>query len=78
MADDLVLERVRLVIADTFGIDPSSVTPETAAEDVDGWDSVAHASVILGLESAFGKTIPMDRAFEVPNVAALVTLIRSL
>jgi acyl carrier protein len=78
MSQDLVFERVRHVVADTFGIEPASITPETSAEDVDGWDSVAHASLIVGLESTFGKTIPIDRAFDVPNVGALVSLLRSL
>lgn len=78
MSEDPIFERVRHVVADTFGIDPASIMPETTAEDVDGWDSVAHASLIVGLESAFGKAIPMDRAFDVPNIGALASLLRSL
>ncbi len=78
MTEDPVFERVRHVVADTFGIDPATITPETTAEDVDGWDSVAHASLIVGLESAFGKTIPMDRAYEVANVGEMANLLRSL
>ncbi|HKU99386.1 MAG TPA: acyl carrier protein [Vineibacter sp.] len=78
MSENLTFERVRDVIADTFGIDPATITSETSAEDVDGWDSVAHASLIVGLEGAFGKTIPIDRAFDVPNVGALVDLLQSL
>jgi len=78
LPEDLTFERVRAVIADTFGIDATTITSETSAEDVDGWDSVAHASLIVGLESAFGKTIPIDRAFDVPNVGALVDLLQSL
>lgn len=49
----------------------------STAEDVDGWDSLAHARLILALEERFGITFPAARLFDLDNVGDLVGLIES-
>jgi acyl carrier protein len=48
---------------------------ETTAADVEGWDSLSHALLIMGVEGEFGITLPTDRIYELDDVGELVTLI---
>jgi acyl carrier protein len=56
--------------------DPSlRVGMDTTAEDVDGWDSLAHARLIVALENQFSVSFPARRLFEIGSVGELVELI---
>lgn len=48
---------------------------ETSAADVEGWDSLSHALLIMGVEGEFRITLPTDRVYELNDVGELVTLI---
>jgi acyl carrier protein len=51
------------------------IGPETTAADVEGWDSLSHALLIMGVEGEFGITLPADRVYELNDVGELVALI---
>jgi acyl carrier protein len=53
------------------------VDPATSAEDIDGWDSLAHARLILALEERFRVEFPAARLFDLQNVGELAELIDS-
>ena len=48
------LERIEQVVRSLLNNDDISLTPETRAADVPGWDSLAHVSIIFGIEEEFG------------------------
>jgi acyl carrier protein len=75
---DDVLDQVRRVIADQFTIPPDSVTRDTVALDVNGWDSVTHVYLMLEIERRFGRKIPDDRVFAMDNVGDLVDILAEL
>jgi acyl carrier protein len=50
---------------------------QTTAEDVDGWDSLAHARLILALEERFGVEFPAARLFDLKNIGELIELIEA-
>lgn len=41
------------LVARHFGIDPATLDRRTVAADVEGWDSMAHAEIILSIEDEF-------------------------
>jgi len=47
----------------------------TTADDVDGWDSLAHARLILAVEEKYGVTLPADRLFDLDDVGMLYDLL---
>ena len=51
---DELLPAVQEVIRRVFCDDELAVTPETSAEDVEGWDSLMHINVIIAVEKEFG------------------------
>lgn len=48
------------------------VTRGLTAAQVPGWDSLSHAELILSLEDALGVQIDPARAFDYPDLGALV------
>jgi acyl carrier protein len=51
------------------------VSAATTSADIDGWDSLSHSILIMGIEEQFGVELPMERAFELHDVGELMDLI---
>ncbi len=68
---DIGFAALQQIVANEFDISPASITRETTAEDVDGWDSVSHASLIMAVEKAFNVVFPDDDIYTMENVGAI-------
>jgi fatty-acyl-CoA synthase len=66
---------VLATIATTFDVPTSSLTTETAAIDVPGWDSLGHTVLMIRLERALGRPVPESVAARARNVGELVELL---
>ncbi len=75
MTHDEILARTTAVIADTLQSGPLTLTRETRAQQVRGWDSLSHTMIILALEDAFAVQLPIDRTLTLKNVGDLIDLI---
>jgi acyl carrier protein len=75
MTKDEILERVRQIIGKQFSVSSETITRDTAAMDVSGWDSVTHVYLLLAIEQGFGVRIPDDRVFSMDNVGDLVDVL---
>ena len=75
---EYVLTKVREAFKASFDdIDPQSVTMETTADDVPGWDSVGHLSLGANLEEVFGINLDVDDLMEMENVRKIVRIIEA-
>ncbi len=72
---DYVLAKVREAFKAAFDIDPQSVSMETSASDISGWDSVGHLSLAGNLEEVFGISLDVDDLMEMENVREIVRII---
>lgn len=71
-----MLERVSRVMQNVFSVPADlTVTSETSAVDVEGWDSLSHSLFILAVEDEFGIDLPLDKTYEMQNIGELVDLI---
>lgn len=75
MSADDVFQRLSQVISRELGCDISDIHRDTSADDIDGWDSLAHARLILKIEGVFDLRLPGDKLFELDNVGDLVVLV---
>ena len=48
-----ILQKLQQVFRDVFDDDSIVLSPQTTAEDIPGWDSLAQVKIILGCERAF-------------------------
>jgi acyl carrier protein len=48
-----IITKLQEIFSETFDIDGKTITRETSAKDVNGWDSVAHVMLITSIEKKF-------------------------
>jgi acyl carrier protein len=72
---DQVLPKVREAFKAVFDIEPQSLTLETSAGDIPGWDSLGHLSLTTQLEQTFGISFDVDELMEMENVREIVRIV---
>lgn len=75
MIHEEVGAELRAIVARTFGIEPATVSDKTTAEDVDGWNSLAHATLVMRVERIFNVDLDRSAAFAAQDLGALADLI---
>ncbi len=56
--------------------DTITLTPNTTADDVEGWDSMAHIFIVVELEKRFGVKFHAAEMEELKNVGELSALVQ--
>jgi acyl carrier protein len=70
-----ISHRVRQIVATSFHVDESALSDATKAQDVDGWDSLAHATLILRLQRVFAVRLDPGKANAAQDLGRLTALI---
>jgi acyl carrier protein len=70
-----VLSRLNQVFQDVFDDDELTITTKTTAQDVEGWDSLMHVTLLVNVEKAFGVRFTSSEVAALKNVGELVDLI---
>lgn len=70
-----ILETIAETIRDITGDDTANVTRETVADDVDGWDSLAHVRIILAIESAFRIRFDVEEVGRIDQVGDIADMV---
>ena len=71
------LDVVARILAEAFGIDAGSVTPETTPDDVEQWDSLGHMHMVAGLESTLKIQFEIDEIMEMASVAQILKVLEA-
>jgi acyl carrier protein len=75
---DATLKRVCACVISTFRLPSDTpITRETTSADVDGWDSLSHAMLIMKVEQEFAVELPFDRVYDLANVGELADLVQA-
>jgi acyl carrier protein len=72
-----VHERLEAVFRDVFNHDGIALTDATTAADIPGWDSVAHITLMFGIEQEFGVQFAGNELAEFQTIGALRTYLES-
>lgn len=64
-------DRLESVFQMVFGSDDLELSDETAAADIEEWDSVAHINLMFAIENAFGIQFAGNELAEFENVGEL-------
>jgi acyl carrier protein len=67
---------VEAVVARVLNVDPSEVTDETSRETLPEWDSMAHLSLVTGLEEEFKVSLAIADAMEMTSVLDIKRILR--
>jgi len=71
----LIFKQLTEIFKDVFDDDSLEVESMTTAEDVDGWDSLAHIRLVVSIEKAFSIRFTASEISKLENVGDLVELI---
>jgi acyl carrier protein len=74
MSDNL-LPRLNEVFRDVFEDDEIELRRDTTAEDIEGWDSLNHVTLMLRVEKVFGVTFTTAQVAKLKNVGELMDLL---
>lgn len=74
-ATNAMIQQLVPIFQDVFDDDSLTIYATTTAEDVDGWDSLAHIRLIVSIEKAFSMRFTAAEISELQNVGEMVNLI---
>lgn len=64
----MIDHKLKQIIAIVLNIDPDDVTSQTNAETTENWDSLAHLSLIMEIESAYEIKFLSE---QIPNLTSV-------
>lgn len=76
MSDEELISSIRKSFSQAFDTEPGTVTLESTPEDIPGWDSLGHTSLISHLEALFSISFDLDEMMEMEDVAAIAGVLR--
>ncbi|WP_395665974.1 acyl carrier protein [Methylocella sp.] len=77
MQKSQIYSELNAIFCDLFDDDDIKLKPETSAEDVEGWDSLAHINLIVAIEQKFKIKFKTAEIESLHNVGHLVDVIYS-
>lgn len=73
-----IVEKLTDIFREVFDDDSIEITDTLTADDVDGWDSLMHITLIGAIESEFQIKFSMRDILSMKNVGALIDKIEEL
>lgn len=77
MTIDAMLDQLQSVFRDVFEDDELTINRQTSADNVEGWDSLMHVSLMINVERVFGVKFSTTQVASLKNVGELMDLIES-
>ncbi|MEH6389213.1 MULTISPECIES: acyl carrier protein [Pseudomonas] len=75
MTETEILSALHPIFQDVFDDDDIVIDSETTAEDIEGWDSLAHVNLVVAAEQRFGVKFRTAELESMRNVGHFVALI---
>ncbi|MCD8212437.1 MAG: acyl carrier protein [Oscillospiraceae bacterium] len=71
-----IYERLDKIFRKLFDDDTITVTADTTAKDIDGWDSLEHITLIDTVQRTFGMKFKMSEISSMKDVGQMVEIIQ--
>ncbi len=72
-----ILDQVQLIFLDILDEESLSLTAETTAQDVEGWDSLTHIQLIVAIEKYFKIKFTSKEILSWKNIGEMLDSIES-
>ncbi len=70
-----VIDELTKVFEEVFDQSGLKLSPETTANDIEGWDSMSHVTMLMAVEEHFGIEFKPYEIANLVNVGALISLV---
>jgi acyl carrier protein len=71
-----MLDRVRRIAADVFGLPIEEIRPDSSPDNIETWDSLQHLNLVLALEQEFGVQFSPEEIEQLLSVELVAALLR--
>jgi acyl carrier protein len=71
-----IFNELNLILRKAFDDDEIQLTPETTADDIEGWDSLSHTNLVTMIEKHFKVTFKSLEIMKWKNVGQMAESIR--
>lgn len=75
VGEDEILDKLTGIFQDVLDDDEIELTPATVADDVDGWDSLAHVRLMIAVGRAFNVNFAAAEIGRLKDVGDLIQLV---
>jgi acyl carrier protein len=69
------LEKIQKIFRDVFDNEEMILDRHTKASDVQGWDSLAHITLVVAIEKDFGIKFSIDELQQMTNIGNMIDMI---
>ena len=76
--EDLSEAQVRAIVEDVFHMEPNTAKDDLGPEEIPGWDSYSHATLILELEERLGIAISPRQEQSIEQIGDVIALCRGI
>jgi acyl carrier protein len=77
MSEDAILEQLTEIFREVFDDDDITISAETTASDIEGWDSISNIQLLVAIEQAFsGIKFSTGEVANMKNVGEMVDAVR--
>jgi acyl carrier protein len=77
MEEAQIYDKLTGIFRDVFDEEDLVLKPGTTADEVDGWDSLAHIRLVLAVSKAFGVKFSASEIGGLKNVGEFVDVIKT-
>jgi acyl carrier protein len=71
-------DRIRRVMGEVFGVDPTEIDHDSSPGSVEQWDSIRHMNLVLALEEEFSIRFADDQVDQLINFRLIEITLREL
>ena len=76
--DDAVLSALRKIFEQVFGRPMPDLGRDTRPSQIDGWNSLRHAAIVMTIEEHFAIEVPEERYEDFEDVGDIADLVVAL
>ncbi|MBX3222232.1 MAG: acyl carrier protein [Labilithrix sp.] len=73
----MVVDKVKAAFVSAFGVEPDKFSVEMMPEDVQGWDSLGHLTLVTALQEQFGVEFEVNEVMDMDSVQKIVAICES-
>lgn len=75
MVKEEILKKLQEIFMDVFADENISLNENTNANDIEGWDSLTHITILEAVQDEYGITFALDEIIEMQNVGDMIDAI---
>jgi acyl carrier protein len=70
-----VIDEIKIVFEKVFDRKELIISPKTTSNDIEGWDSMSHVTMLMAVEDHFNIEFKSFEIANLENVGALISLV---